>query len=248
MADEKKLENIKTGDVIISAFNSGLGYVVRVFTNCEFNHICIAIRIDPIFLPRVKIVKTGGLLCVLENKITSLYKDGKYYHLILRVLPTYEHYKFIYRPLKPELYTKGFCQRMINYIYSNSIEFLDNDKKINIITDVIGHSSDIVPHSLRTNIHFLAWITSNCCSELTYSFYEYCLDGKIKSTRSFYVPKHFTTPNFNDIFNDQILLIDKSNTLMAMLNDNTFIIIILLIIFLIIYFVYFLIKKYRMVK
>lgn len=216
--DHIKLDKINTGDVIISTFNSLLGYGIRVFTDCEYNHIFIAVRIDPSYLPKIKILKKGGLLCVLENKIGATHRNDKYYHLILRVLPIYEHYKFLYRPLKKKLYTDDFYQKMTDYIYNNTIEFLDNDKKINYISDVIGHSSKIVPHSTRTNLYIYSSITANVCSEVTYSFYKYCFDDKINYNRMLYAPKHFLSPNFDDIFDDAILLGDKSNVVMNSIN------------------------------
>lgn len=230
-------DQIKTGDFILSSFDSVLGYVVRFASKSDYNHIVVAIRIDPSYLPKVKIVKTGGLLCVLENKIKKLKHKDKKYVGILRVLPTYNHYKFSYRSLKNKYYDDKFFLNTLDFVKSNAIEFLDNDKNIIFIEDVIDSKKSDVIYSERNNM------ANSVCSELTFSYYQYCLGKDIfQSEHHIYIPEHFVSPKMSDFFDSEILLEDKSNTTMQNINSRwvyiLFTIIILLLLIVIVWLIY----------
>ena len=192
-------DSLKTGDIILSNFNSLLGYAIRVVTTSEYNHIYPVIRIDPSYLPKIKIIKEGGLLCVLENKNGKFEYNGKKYVYILRTLPKYKSYKFASRSLLQN--PDDFIHKTSNYIKSNAIEFL-NKEDLSYISEIVDSDRDDIPYSTRENA------LNSVCSELTLSYYEYILG--IKGEDRIYSPEDFVN-SFPEQFGNLNLIDEKSS-------------------------------------
>jgi hypothetical protein len=198
-------DDVQTGDVILSVWENLLGYGIRFITHCEYHHVVVAIRIDPHYLPKIKVVATGGKLCIIENKIKVRQHNGKSYKCILRELPMpNKRYKYIYRSLNEKYKNRELLKNTKNYINSNICEYLDNKGKITLISKVMGSDKNDIPYNKRSN--FL----NGVCSEISYSYYNHCLGNDvIPSNHYIYSPKNFRHGYMNNIFSEEKMLINS---------------------------------------
>lgn len=75
---------VHTGNVLLSAWRNVVGNVIRFATHCKYHHTTVAVRINPDTLSQLQIISTGGILCQLENRISTLSKHNCTYKCIIR--------------------------------------------------------------------------------------------------------------------------------------------------------------------
>jgi hypothetical protein len=209
------LNEVKTGDVLLVSCNTFAGGILKVITLTPFNHIDVAIRIDESYLPRIKILKTGGTLCILQAKcpFKTVLQKLKYRLVLRKIDINTTNKQYICRSVKEEIYNDSFFQKVVNYIGSNIVEFNENEK-ISAVDNVIDCTDKTIPLTIRNKDHFLSPKSSNICSELAFSFYSYTVGHNIFKTDKYVIlPHHFTEPNFNDFFDSEKMLKQNSDTI-----------------------------------
>ena len=232
------LKDIETGDLLIQSFSGFSTSLIKIGTLSNCNHVSVALRISPEFLPKIKIVKTGGVLCLLESicPFTTVFADIKK-RLVIYNFPLEHNKRFILRKLKyynQEFYQKciHFLERHVEYFYmsydigNKNIEINKKQK----ITEFIDSQNIIIPENPRKSLHLLSSKTTNFCSELVYSFYEYTLNSyNFKSDEAIVYPHHFLTYKYDNFFGESVVIVDNLNSVPLYLTILILIIIIILV-------------------
>jgi hypothetical protein len=238
------MNNIKTGDIILTSWVNPIGTLVKWITYSNYHHVEIAVCIDPTFLPAIKIIKKGGILCFLGTNKGSKYKKSKNntrYYIYLKKYIHGNPVNIITRSLKVIHKNTDFLQKCINYISSNVIEYED-ETKIMQITKFLDTTDTKVPLTLKDNLYPLSNFTNGFCSEITFSFYKYCLGNLINNENIIYLPKHFLEPHLNNIFDKEIVISQKASSNLNFIYDIIFIILVIFLL-IIIYYIYKYFKK-----
>jgi hypothetical protein len=121
-------EKIKTGDLILESDEGAIAPFIKVLTFSNYNHCTVGIRLDITKLPEIKVVRTGGVLFVLEPKLHKFWIADS-----LKSKADFKaDYSTLIYPLKDELYTSEFEHHVTNYLYNNCKYIVYNGKQINI--------------------------------------------------------------------------------------------------------------------
>lgn len=231
----------KTGDLCISRTLGKFASLIRGITISNYNHVCIAIRIEPKYLPRLKIVREGGVILFLE-KVT--YKKTGEVGRTLRI-NLMENVKVLRLPLKDELYTPEFEQKITQLLYqtAHTVE-LKQKEYIEIRREPI---QKLKSYSRSLPLPYI----ENACSENTADFYFNTLYKHIDKNiipASVFVPQTFLVSEGNPYYNlfESVQIIYDSNP-----NDNYWLelIVSIIIIILILCIMYFFLRYlYRKIK
>jgi len=226
-----KYDDIITGDVVLLSSITPFAVLVKWGTASEYNHVAVAVRIEQDFLPKIKVIKTGGILCLIEfngddfkNIITSEIHHGNRLVLFSDLISKYK--KISYRRLKSEHYTINFEKNIEDFIYKYCNHITQMDKYTPIM-NVFGISVE------QRN----ADEAPKFCSELTAKFYGDLIPLSINIPYNKHLPSHFGGNRYNNIFEDQTTdAKDEHHCMMDFFDSPLFwIIVILLIILLFIY-------------
>src|SRR5438445_10325155 len=115
----------KTGDLCITRTLGKFASLIRGITISNYNHVCIAIRVDPKFLPRLKIVRDGGVILFLEKAKNP--RTGEIGRILRPNLM--QNIKVLRLPLKDNLYTPQFVENMTRLLYqsAHSVEIKERE-------------------------------------------------------------------------------------------------------------------------
>src|SRR6202008_3240079 len=56
----------ETGDILLMSSITPFAVLVKWALASEYNHVAVAVRIDPLHLPDIKVIPRGGKLCLIE--------------------------------------------------------------------------------------------------------------------------------------------------------------------------------------
>ena len=215
--------SFRTGDLCISKTLGKFASLIRGITISDYNHVCVAIRIDPLFLPQLKIIRTGGVLLFLEK---SKNPENGEIQRVIRV-NTMLNMKVLRLPLKDQNYTKEFEQRITELLYLTAFQVEVRVKEYTKIQQ---------PENFIPTINIINRITPipkihNVCSENTAELYLNTLPDAIDKNVVpvvIFVPQTFLGSAGNpyyDLFDDREIIYDTTPT-----NDYWWELIIVLII------------------
>lgn len=168
------LDQFKTGDLCVAKTLGKFASFIRFLTISEYNHVCVAIRIDPTVLPRIKVVRTGGKLLFLEK---SKNPETGNIERVIRV-NVMNNINLIRLPLKDEFYSAEFENRIEQLIYLTAFK----------LELVIGEYQKIQkPQNYRYTINpearsQLIPVIKNVCSENSADFYHITLPDNYDKT------------------------------------------------------------------
>lgn len=188
--------SFKTGDLCIARTLGKFASLIRGITISDYNHVTVAIRIDPRILPQLKIVRTGGALLFLEKSKNP--ENGE----IQRVarINAMMNMKVLRLPLKDELYTEEFQEKIKELLYLTAFkvelklkEYIKIEKPSNFEStmNVINRSVPIPK-------------INNVCSENTAEFYLNTLPDAIDKNITpaiVFVPQTFLGSTGNPYYN-----------------------------------------------
>jgi hypothetical protein len=188
----------RTGDLYVNSSDGLLASVIKHITFSDYNHTTLCIRLDPSYFPKIKIVRDGGKMFILE-----LIKSLKYPKMYLRE-SRYTNFKLLRFPLKDIYYTSDFVNRLTRFIESNCVKI----ELYDWTTYEIQQDNNII-NDFKLRKSNLATSIGSICSELTYSVYKYCLPSIVKDiNKTLLIPGHYTENNnsnpLKDLFNSKI--------------------------------------------
>jgi len=196
--DSEKYTNIETGDLILMSSITTFAIVVKFSLANEFNHVSVAVWIDPQYLPNIVVNRNTGILTLIEfngddyinvltgmvhhgNRLVSLSEmDSKYKKLsVLKLQSKYKTHSF-YKNVE------SFISEHCNYVVS-----MDHYTPI---LKVLGYET--------TNLESRV---PKFCSELSAKFYgDLIQDSNIKEYFKF-LPTTFLQHKYSHIFESQLL-------------------------------------------
>ena len=194
---EVDCSQFRTGDLYVNSSDRILASIIKHTTFSDYNHTTLCIRLDPLQLPKIKIVRDGGKMCILE-----IMMDLKYPKIYL-CESKYNNFKLLRFPLKDEYYTSDFVNRLTKFIELNCVKVeLLNNNSYKIQTPNISNDFKLRRPELATSI-------ASVWSELTYSVYKYCLPNVVKNNnKTILLPAHYTENNstnpLNNLFENKI--------------------------------------------
>lgn len=163
--------SFKTGDLCVTKTLGKFASLIRTITISNYNHVTVAIRIDPAFLPQLKIVRTGGILLFLEKSKNP--ENGEIQRVIrINAMMNIKTLRF---PLKDEHYTEDFEKRVENLLYLTAFKVEPRIKEYIKIQKPEGFTSDLKLVDRSVPIPQI----QNVCSENTADFYSNTLQDKI---------------------------------------------------------------------
>lgn len=236
-------DKFKTGDLCINRTHGKFASFIRGISISEYNHASIAIRIDEKYLPKLKIVRTGGTLLFMEkDRFPDTNELG-------RNLRTHfmEHIKILRFPLKNKLYTDEFKNRLEIFLHHKAVNVeIIKGQKILIHKDK-DLDTQIFKYSRLQPIPKIETV----CSELSADFYSVVFHDKIDKNITpalVFSPQTFLTSNgnpYHNLFNAPEVVFDISNNQ----NDTSwlellYIIIFIILIILLVYYIYKYFKLY----
>ncbi len=230
-------DDLSTGDILIYSCSNYFSNVVKLITSSEYNHVTIVLRLDSSCFPKIKILKDGGDLFVLESITNLLNLFPETYTFKIKKLDI-NYSKIMYRKLKNIYKTPNFYTKLINYLQSNVVEIHDSNKIVKDIKVIDSSNEKIIPIPIE-NSRYLNNYTSAFCSNLSMGFYNSTLNLNIEIFN--YYPGDFLNHKLDYIFESPKLLEDQSYDY----NIFLFIFTIILIIILLIYFTLCILRKYR---
>ena len=127
-----KYDQIQTGDVVLLSSITTFAIIVKWTNFTEFNHVAVAVRIRSEKLPEIKVVKTGGTLCLIEfngddfkNVLTGQIHHGNRLVLLDDIIAKYK--RISYRRLHHLHYSSNFNNKIKDFIkkYCNTIIAMD---------------------------------------------------------------------------------------------------------------------------
>jgi len=190
-------QQYKTGDLLVNNSRGKFATTIRFFTISNYNHVTVAVRIDPNYLPKIKIVRTGGAILFLEP---SRVKENGQYKREVRI-NMMDNKKVLRLPLKDQFYSREFENRITELIYQtgNCLE-LKHKEYIKIQQ----------PENFRPTLNYMSnriQLTSPIlylCSENVADFYDTILPEHIDKTitpANGFVPQTFLGPVGNPYYN-----------------------------------------------
>jgi hypothetical protein len=223
-------DSFKTGDLCITATAGIFPVFARIITNSDYNHACVAIRIDVTKLPRIQIVHTGGTLLFIEG--LHMLSSTKF----LKVNDM-SNTKILQLSLNDKYYTNDFVNNIYNLIYNDMDTIKLNNKIITIQKPEVYE--DINNISKKYLIKYFVGI----CSEYSANFYNVTLHKHIEfeSSKFLFVPGDFLKSSNNPYYN----LFHKTTVIYETQDFNysvCVLILILVIIILMILYINFIIK------
>lgn len=223
-------DTFKTGDLCISRTSGKYASFIRGVTNSDYNHSCVAIRIDSSKLPNIKLVKTGGTLLFIEGQ--NLITDNR------RLTTNFmDNEKIVRLNLKDEYYTPDFEQKVLELIYTDIKEvIIEPDKSIKIRIPN-NFKSDIHKNDKYQPIKKLRIL----CSEYSANFYHITLNDYIDKRIKYpllFTPNNFIKSENNPyyyLFDNQVLIYNSNSSNYDWLKLLAYIILIILIIIVLIF-------------
>lgn len=226
------MEQIQTGDVVLMSSITPFAVLVKWCLASEYNHIAVAVRIDPIYLPDIKVVQNGGKLCLIEfngdnykNVLTGEVHHGNRLVELEDLLPKYK--KISIRKLNPLHITSDFYYNTERFIMENCLTVC----KMDICTPILCVLG--VPQNENRE-------TPKFCSELVAKYYRTVIPGSMDHTVK-WLPSHYVSSNpiLNSIFAGSELNIKEiPNTYMDFFWSPWAVVLIIILLILIIYIVF----------
>jgi hypothetical protein len=221
-------DSFKTGDLCISKTSGKYASFIRGVTNSNYNHSCVAIRIDTTKLPEIKILRTGGALLFIEGQ--NLIHDNR--RLTVNFM---QNEKVLKLSLDDKYYTSEFEEKVLELLYTDIKEIileLDKPKKVKIPN---GFNSESHRFDKKQSIRKLRVL----CSEYSANFYNITLNSHLDKNPV--LPQLFTPENFLNqsknpyykLFNSQTLVYDANVSNYDGLKLIFYIILIIILIYLI---------------
>jgi len=220
--DPELFDSFKTGDLLLNSSTGAFATVVQYVTFSDYNHSTVTVRIDMSYLPKIKIVREGGKLFLIE-----LIKDIKFPKLILWE-SQYINKKVERFPLKDKYYTKEFEQNLTHFLNIHCV-LLRFINKPDIYVEKNPESSQL-KHKFQLRRNNLPTAICSICSELTASIYLTCLPEETKNRKYepyLYLPRTYSNKKhrFNHLFEQGIIVYSNN------INNNYSITLILLFLF-----------------
>jgi hypothetical protein len=180
------MDQVQTGDVVLMSSITPFAVLVKWCLASEYNHIAVAIRIDPTFLPDIKVVQNGGRLCLIEfngddykNVLTNEIHHGNRLVQFTDLLDKYKKIEVL--KLNPALVGKDFYKKTEHFIMENCLTICQMD----LCTPILC----ILGISREENRE-----TPKFCSELVTKYYQTLIPGSLDHTVK-WLPSHFGKAN-----------------------------------------------------
>jgi hypothetical protein len=193
-----KYDQIQTGDVILMSSITPFAIVVKWSICSEYNHVSIAVRIDKDYLPNIKVVKRGGMLCLIEfngdlikNVLTGKNHKGNRLVVFNDIIDKYKRLSF--RKLDRIHYTDQFERKVEDFIYKYCNHVTEMDVMTPILC-ILGLQLNIDEYNNHPEF----------CSELAAKFYGDLIPGSIKDPYKSLLPPHFAGKKYNNLFSSDV--------------------------------------------
>lgn len=223
-------DGFKTGDLLVNSSHGTLAEIIKNITFNDYNHVTMAVRLDITVLPRIKIVRDGGTMFIVE-----ITKHLKYPTIFIRQ-SRYRNYKVIRYPLRDELYTNDFVKQLKKFIKYNcvKIEMLDDSF---VSVQPPDNNNDF-----RLRCQRCPAAIGTICSELIFSIYKYCFPTIVDDTYNpiLILPRSFVYDDKNPCRQLFLEAIQTKDQLSSMHYDMLVVVLLLIILALIILFVIYL--------
>jgi hypothetical protein len=221
--------HIHTGDVVLLSSITPFAVVVKWGAASEFNHVAVAVRIDLDVLPRLKIRKSKGTLCLIEfngddvvNVLTNQIHHGNRLVLMSDVINKYKRVSI--KKIHDYLYNSSFKAAVKTFIQKHCNTLVAIDMLTPAINAMFGF--ELKKAVIDEPPSF--------CSELAAKFYGDILKGSITTNYKNILPHQFASKKFNHIFKDRLIDIKNTpHTTMDFLHSPLFFIILALIVIII---------------
>ena len=191
--DSEKYPNIETGDLILMSSITTFAILVKFSLASEFNHVSVAVWIDPTYLPNIVVNKNSGILTLIEfngddytNILTNKLHHGNRLVSLSEMESKYK--KLAVLKLQSKYKNNTFLKKVEGFIYENCNCLVSMDISTPIL-QVLGY-----------NVESLAREAPKFCSELSAKFYgDLISDSKIKEYSKF-LPNTFLQSKYSNIF------------------------------------------------
>lgn len=241
MCDE--FDKIQTGDVVVMSSITPFAVFVKWCVASEYNHVAVAVRIDESVLPKIKVVKNKGLLCLIEfngddykNILTGEIHHGNRLIVFSDIILKYK--KIAIRKLHKKYYTKNFESDITKFIYKYCNHLSKMDFTI-LFFKIIG--LELNNDEKNENPNF--------CSELTAKFYGDLIKGSIDTNYQNLLPHNFISNKYNHIFEQDLIIVkNEYHEVMDFFHNGLFWVLALIILIVIIGVCIFCAKKVYKVK
>lgn len=221
-----QFDDIRTGDVVLMSSATPMSVIVRWGVFSDYNHSAVAVRIDMQQLPDIKIVRTGGTLCLVEfngddyvNLLTGEIHHG---NRLVQMDPMIKKYRRIaIRHLHEYHYTESFVMRLRNFIFRYCRHKTDVQLAIPALNSIFAFD---MPNDNSDNHPAF-------CSELSAKLYGDIISNSIQENYKKFLPHHFASNKYNHLFEvDTITVHECISPWTDFLHSKVFFVILFLII------------------